>query len=42
MTEIGFNENGKTRMIEFNLQRPIEGFNIAQDIKVQAPFLGLM
>ena len=25
MTEIGFNDEGKTRMVEFNLQRSIEG-----------------
>ena len=42
MTEIGFNEEGKTRMVEFNLQRPIEGEPKPQDIKVQAPFLGLV
>ena len=42
MTEIGFNDEGKTRMVEFNLQRPIEGSPIPQDIKVQAPFLGLV
>ena len=42
MQEIGFNEEGKTRMVEFNLQRPIEGSTTPQDIKVQAPFLGLV
>ena len=42
MTEIGFNDEGKTRMVEFNLQRPIEGSPKPQDIKVQAPFLGLV
>ena len=42
MTEIGFNDEGKTRMAEFNLQRPIEGSPNPQDIKVQAPFLGLV
>ena len=42
MTEIGFNDEGKTRMIEFNLQRPIEGSPKSQEIKVQAPFLGLV
>ena len=42
MTEIGFNEEGKTRMVEFNLQRPVEGAPKPQDIKVQAPFLGLV
>ena len=39
MTEIGFNDEGKTRMVEFNLQRPIEGSPNPQEIKVQAPFL---
>ena len=34
MTEIGFNDKGKTRMVEFNLQRPIEGSPKPQDIKV--------
>ena len=42
MTEIGFNDEGKTRMAEFNLQRPIEGSPRPQDITVQAPFLGLV
>ena len=42
MTEIGFNDEGKTRMVEFDLQRPIEGSPKPQDIKVQAPFLGLV
>lgn len=42
MTEIGFDENGKTRMLNFNLQRPVEGSSTPQDIKVQAPFLGLV
>lgn len=42
MTEIGFNDEGKTRMVEFDLQRPIEDSPKPQDIKVQAPFLGLV
>ncbi len=42
MQEIGFNEEGKTRMVEFNLQRPIEGSTTPQDITVQAPFIGLV
>ena len=42
MQEIGFNEDGKTRMVEFNLQRPIEGSPTPQDITVQAPFIGLV
>ena len=42
MTEIGFNDEDKTRMVEYNLQRPIEGSPNPQDIKVQAPFLGLV
>jgi len=42
MTEIGFNDEGKTRMVEFNLQRPIEGSPKSQNIKIQAPFLGLV
>ena len=42
MTEIGFNDEGKTRMVEFNLQRPIDGSPKPQDIKVQTPFLGLV
>lgn len=42
MTEIDFNDEGKTRMVEFNLQRPIDGSPKPQDIKVQAPFLGLI
>ena len=42
MTEVGFNDEGKTRTIEFNLQRPIEGPPKPQNMKVQAPFLGLV
>lgn len=42
MTEIGFNDEGKTRMVEFNLQRPIQGASQPQDIKVQVTFLGLV
>jgi len=42
MTEIGFNDEGNTRMVEFNLQRPAEGSPNPQDIKVQVPFLGLV
>ena len=42
MQEIGFNEEGKTRMVEFNLQKPIEGSTTPQDITVQAPFIGLV
>ena len=42
MQEIGFDEDGKTRMVEFNLQRPIEGSTTPQDITVQAPFIGLV
>lgn len=43
MTEIGFKDGGKTpRLLEFNLQRPIEGSTIKQDIAVQAPVLGLV
>lgn len=43
MQEVGFQDDGKTtRMLEFNLQRPIEGSATPQDIKVQAPFLGLV
>ncbi len=29
-------------MLEFNIQRPIEGSTTPQDIKVQAPFIGLV
>ncbi len=42
MKEIGFTENGATRMVEFNLQRPVEGSLTPQNIKVQAPFIGLV
>ena len=42
MQEIGFNEEGKTRTVEFNLQRPIEGSPTPQDITVQAPFIALV
>lgn len=43
---MGFNEdNGETRLIEFNLQRPVElpdGKVDMVDTQVQAPFLGLI
>lgn len=42
MNEIGFKEDGKPRLLEFNLQRPIEGSDMPQEIKVSAPFLGLV
>lgn len=45
MTEIGFEGDGKdkkARLLEFNLQRPVEGSTTPMDIKVQAPFLGLI
>jgi len=42
MQEIGFNEEGKTRMVEFNFQRPIQGSPTPQDVTVQAPFIGLV
>lgn len=45
MTEIGFEGDGndkKARLLEFNLQRPVEGSLEPMDIKVQAPFLGLV
>jgi len=42
MQEIGFNEEGKTRMVEFNLQKPIDGSATPMDITVQAPFIGLV
>lgn len=38
MSEIGCNDEGKTRMVEFNLQRLPK----PQEIKVQAPFLVLV
>lgn len=49
MTEIGFETAGtgqdkktKARLLEFNLERPIEGSTTTQKIAVQAPFLGLV
>lgn len=42
MQEIGFNEEGKTRMVEFNFQRPIQGSPTPQDVTVQVPFIGLI
>ena len=42
MQEIGFNEEGKARMVEFNHQRPIQGSPTPQDVTVQAPFIGLI
>lgn len=44
LTEIGYSDvNAQTpRLLEFNLQRPLEGGIGTSDIKVQAPFLGLI
>ena len=42
MQEIDSNEDGKTRMVEFNFQRPIQGSPTPQDVTVQAPFIGLI
>lgn len=49
MTEIGFTSEGEgdkktvsPRLLEFNLQRPIAGEAKPHEIKVQAPFLGLV
>ena len=42
MQEIGFDEDGKTRMVEFNFQRPIQGSPNPQDVTVQVPFIGLI
>lgn len=45
ITEIGFTKEGeemKPRILEFNLERPIEGALETQKIKVEAPFLGLV
>ena len=42
LQELGFNEEGKTRKVEFNLQRPIDGSTTPQDIIVQVPFIGLV
>lgn len=37
-----FNDGGETRLVEFNLHRPIDGSPKPQDIKFQAPFIGLV
>ena len=42
MQEIDFNEDGKSRMVEFSVQRPIQGSPTPQDVTVQAPFIGLV
>lgn len=44
MTEIGYTDPAAQtpRLLEFNLQRPVEGASQPQQIKVQAPFLGLV
>lgn len=49
MTEIGFTSKGEgenaevtPRLLEFNLQRPVAGETKPHEIKVQAPFLGLV
>ena len=42
MQEIDFNEDGKSRMVGFSFQRPIQGSPTPQDVTVQAPFIGLV
>lgn len=48
MTEIGFqtDNNGKAtkeaRLLEFKLERPVEGQTQTQSVQVKAPFLGLV
>lgn len=44
MTEIGYSDpsSQKPRLLEFNLQRPVVGSTDTQNIRVQAPFLGLV
>jgi len=42
MQEIGFNEDGKNRMAEFTLQRPIGGSQTPQDITLQVPILSIV
>lgn len=42
MTEIGYAEEGKPRLLEFKLQRPVEGAMEPQEVTVRAPFLGLV
>ena len=42
MQEIDFNEDGKSRMVEFSFQRPIQGSPTPQDVTVQVPFIGLV
>ena len=42
MQEIGFTEDGETRMVESDFQRPIQSSPTPQDITVQAPFIGLV
>lgn len=44
MMKIGFEDSGKTRLVEFDLNRPAEGVGGYQNVKthVQAPFLGLV
>ena len=42
MQELSFNEDGKTRMVEYNLQRQIKRYANSSDITVQAPFFSLV
>ena len=42
--KIGFTQDGKTRCLEFDLERPVQtsGSITTQDIHVKAPFLGIV
>lgn len=44
MTEIGYSDakTQEPRLLEFSLQRPLEGGIGTSEVKVQAPFLGLV
>jgi hypothetical protein len=43
MTQIGFSDKDKPRLLEFKLERPVEGQGGAKsEVMVRAPFLGLV
>ena len=42
MQEIGFEKEGKARLLNFQLERPVGNEGMTSTINVQAPFLGLV
>ena len=42
MQDVAFQDEGKTSVVEFHLQRPVEGSSTPQDITLQVPILRIV